>query len=934
MTDQVEKTRFRCRKGLFVNGLTTLSGAATIDGNTLIDGDLTVTGATNINVTLPEMLDIQVAQISRHSSLVNILPPHDPITIDSSLLINEGLQVTQHITWPGGGSQDQTFWNSAYNTVQTYSGSWNEESWVHANFVHLSGNDTITGPITLEQTNVNQDILTVLNHNDDAIFIVDKDNYVGLFTPTPVTPVDIQANTRVSRLAVNKTPTVNYMFEVSGASYFHDHFEWPDGGTTHANSVYNTVSSNSADWNLTNSVYNTVSSNSARWDSTLNDLSTSATGWNSTWTTVSSNSSDWDETYTTVTDNSAAWSNTNEQLIQAGKLVTDHIQSTCLFGGGPTNVGVDSSASVYDWTRTIPWSNELINAPDTCVIESVGSGRWVIGTTDSDGLIYYSNDDGDTWLQPMTPPVSASDGITDIVNGNNDWVFAGTRVTSNDPLSAGLLHVSYSNGLHWTVVDQVTAGSDRYSSINTIAMMNDNSVIVGANSGDIWTGTKTQNNWNTWTKNTLAGVTEVKKLHHIKQGILLAVVQDNNLDTHLYRSIDFGVNWYDLGLTDGTATTLDNQATDVTHMISYTHGEQTYVYVATTGTNGVTIQRSLDLGLSWYTTYNPSGNVNDKITGLEYIYNNQLAASVVLATGTKKLIRSVDGGATWYDWTSSWSTPVTPGQLRISNTSVIMMAAGASTDGVWTAMPDLYSGDLYDPNSPPCGPITLDGDILVTGSMTISGDLVTDVDYDIDSTGFIDTNLTVNGSLCATQAEFVDDVHIRGNLTVDGNVWFNAENTHSTNSIYLGDDATDSVIFYADIGGNLIPDNPDTYDIGTTHKHWRNAYIKNLTTNTLNWSGGDTNVTSDGVTANYMSWDGGDSEQSNDTRSVVQTNSGTWDTAYDKSTTTHSTVSANSGTWIQTETTTTGTSAINKIVAVDVLPTTQQPGVLYLVMGN
>ena len=75
-------------------------------------------------------------------------------------------------------------------------------------------------------------------------------------------------------------------------------------------SLYNTVSTNSADWSALNnavvksinwdSTYNTVSTNSANWDSTYNIVSINSFNWDSTYTSVSNNSANWNSAYDTV----------------------------------------------------------------------------------------------------------------------------------------------------------------------------------------------------------------------------------------------------------------------------------------------------------------------------------------------------------------------------------------------------------------------------------------------------------------------------------------------------------------------------------------------------------------------------------------------------------------------------------------------------------
>ena len=80
-----------------------------------------------------------------------------------------------------------------------------------------------------------------------------------------------------------------------------------------------------------------------------------------------------------------------------------------------------------------------------------------------------------------------------------------------------------------------------------------------------------------------------------------------------------------------------------------------------------------------------------------------------------------------------------------------------------------------------------------------------------DGTGTLDihANTNVTGSLHAT-----------GNITFGGN-------------LTLGNDDTDSVDFNADVNSHLIPDSTDSYDLGSSAKHWRTMYAGSIEGNLL-----------------------------------------------------------------------------------------------------
>lgn len=129
------------------------------------------------------------------------------------------------------------------------------------------------------------------------------------------------------------------------------------------------------------------------------------------------------------------------------------------------------------------------------------------------------------------------------------------------------------------------------------------------------------------------------------------------------------------------------------------------------------------------------------------------------------------------------------------------------------------------------------------GSLTFVGDPasaeistnVTDLDLVLTSNGLgsvvSNSNTTVNANL-----------EVTGNLTVGGN-------------IIIGDENTDNITIGAEFASNLVPDATATYDIGTSAKAWRDAYLGDLriTSNSLttNATGTDINITPTG-TANVV----------------------------------------------------------------------------------
>ena len=118
---------------------------------------------------------------------------------------------------------------------------------------------------------------------------------------------------------------------------------------------------------------------------------------------------------------------------------------------------------------------------------------------------------------------------------------------------------------------------------------------------------------------------------------------------------------------------------------------------------------------------------------------------------------------------------------------------------------------------------------IVTGDLQLSTNVIettnTDGNLDINTLGTgkvnINSDLLVNG-----------DIHATGNITADG-------------SIQLGDANTDNIVFNADVNSNIIPDDNETWDLGSdptaSGKAWRNVYAKDILA---------TSVTADSILVN------------------------------------------------------------------------------------
>jgi len=79
--------------------------------------------------------------------------------------------------------------------------------------------------------------------------------------------------------------------------------------------------------------------------------------------------------------------------------------------------------------------------------------------------------------------------------------------------------------------------------------------------------------------------------------------------------------------------------------------------------------------------------------------------------------------------------------------------------------------------------------------------------------------------IAATTIDMNGAVDISGNLGIGGNLVVTGTTTFNGGTITLGDAATDNVVFAADVDSSIIPDDDDTYDLGSASQEWRNLFI-------------------------------------------------------------------------------------------------------------
>ena len=185
---------------------------------------------------------------------------------------------------------------------------------------------------------------------------------------------------------------------------------------------------------------------------------------------------------------------------------------------------------------------------------------------------------------------------------------------------------------------------------------------------------------------------------------------------------------------------------------------------------------------------------------------NQILAAFAAGTGHTHDGTTAEGGPI----TKLVSNSLTFG-AGTAGTDITITFDGETTDGVLKWMEDEdyfeFSDDILIATTEKIQ--FRDTAIYIYSSADGQLDLVADTEIQIAA-----TTVDINGA-----------VDISGNLGVGGNLTVTGTTTFNGGTITIGDAATDNVVFGADVDSSIIPDDDNTYDLGSSSQEWRDIYI-------------------------------------------------------------------------------------------------------------
>ena len=88
-----------------------------------------------------------------------------------------------------------------------------------------------------------------------------------------------------------------------------------------------------------------------------------------------------------------------------------------------------------------------------------------------------------------------------------------------------------------------------------------------------------------------------------------------------------------------------------------------------------------------------------------------------------------------------------------------------------------------------------------------------------------DSDIDLGTNALRFKDAYIDTITTTSNVSVGGNLTVTGTTTLNGGTLTLGDAASDNVVFGADVDSSIIPDDDDTYDLGSTTQEWRNLFI-------------------------------------------------------------------------------------------------------------
>ena len=198
---------------------------------------------------------------------------------------------------------------------------------------------------------------------------------------------------------------------------------------------------------------------------------------------------------------------------------------------------------------------------------------------------------------------------------------------------------------------------------------------------------------------------------------------------------------------------------------------------------------------------------------------NQLLAAFASSTGHSYDGTTGEGGAI----SKLLSNSLTFG-AGTAGTDITITFDGETADGVLKWMEDEdyfeFSDDILIASTEKLQ--FRDTAIYINSSTDGQLDIVADTEVQIAA-----TTIDINGA-----------VDVSGNLAVGGNLVVTGTTTFNGGTLTLGDANTDNIVFGGEVDSNIIPDDDDSFDLGSSSKQWKDLYVDGVAyVDSINYNG-------------------------------------------------------------------------------------------------
>ena len=148
---------------------------------------------------------------------------------------------------------------------------------------------------------------------------------------------------------------------------------------------------------------------------------------------------------------------------------------------------------------------------------------------------------------------------------------------------------------------------------------------------------------------------------------------------------------------------------------------------------------------------------------------------------------------------------------------------------------------LYDGDGTASGLKLSTGGIELEDSKTIKLGTGTDLQIYHDGSNSFITNSTgtlkiatetsgiaVTIGHTTSETTIADNLTVTGNASIGGSLTVTGQTTFNGGTLTLGDANTDNIVFGGEVDSNIIPDDDNTYDLGSSSKEWKDLYVDGI----------------------------------------------------------------------------------------------------------